>query len=118
MLPGHSRIGTIFEPWVPRDKHDVAPPLTIGFSHPRGGPTPSSWVLKESAVCALSYGRRQSLSPRPVPDRAQSAIQSSEAPTSGGLRQDPATSRSQPHVGEAVSESMRSEERRVGIVCC
>src|SRR5947209_19506550 len=36
-MPGHSRIGTIFEPRVPRDKHDVAPPLTIGFSHPRGG---------------------------------------------------------------------------------
>src|SRR5437870_7614382 len=36
-MPGHSRIGTIFEPRVPRDKHDVAPPLTIGFSHPRVG---------------------------------------------------------------------------------
>src|SRR5213596_1875407 len=56
VMPGHSRIGTIFELWVPRDKHDVAAPLTIGFSHPRGGPTPSSWVFKERAVCALSYG--------------------------------------------------------------
>src|SRR3989454_11785655 len=104
-MPGHSRIGTIFEPRVPRDKHDVAPPLTIGFSHPRGGPTPPSWVLKGKAVCTLSYESRQLFNPRPVPDRANSAIQSSEGPSAGGLRLDPATRRSPPRADEAVSAS-------------
>src|SRR2546422_2758858 len=111
-VPGHSRIGTIFEPRVPRDKHDVAPPLTIGFRHPRGGPTPSSWVLKGMAVCTLSYERRQLFSPRPVPDRARLAIQSSEGPRAGGLRLDPATMASPPRADEAVSASEAGSPRR------
>src|SRR5437867_2288396 len=49
-MPGHSRIGTIFELRVPYDKRDVASPLTIGFSHPPGGPTRSSPVLKAMDV--------------------------------------------------------------------
>src|SRR3989454_9090550 len=45
-MPGHIRIGTIFELGVLYDKRDVASPLTIGFSHLPGGPTGSSPVLK------------------------------------------------------------------------
>src|SRR5207245_111578 len=49
-MPGHRRIGTIFELRVPYDKRDVASPLTIGFSHLPGGPTRSSPVLKAMEV--------------------------------------------------------------------
>src|SRR3989442_5588426 len=52
-------------------------------------------------VCTLSYERGQSFNREPVGGRVESAIQSSEASTAGGLQVDPATCRSRPSVDGA-----------------
>src|SRR2546422_3442040 len=92
-MPGHRRIGTIFELRVPYDKRDVASPLTIGFSHLPGGPTRSSPVLKAMEVCTPSYETGQSFNLQPVRGHGESATRSAVPPAAGGSKADPGTRR-------------------------